>query len=135
MDHIPIDTPVKGRLWWTWFFLGGDFESPLVDDPEYIHFPSYDRKKAARKALYSTFSQWKFWSALVFLIAATIGLSVVDSTFQVCAGNGTIGAGLGFLIGISTLKWAIYQCGLPVYKEALKRSKQSAEQVAASDGP
>jgi hypothetical protein len=120
----------KSRKWWINFFLGGDFDGLFMYDPEFIHLPKCDRKQAAGLAVNSSWSRWRFWRALLFLTGATVGLSVVDSTLHLSDVNETLGAGLGFLVGLYSLRWAIYQCGLPVYREALARFKIAEKAMA-----
>ncbi len=130
MNSISTLWASKSRQWWINFFLGGDFDGLFMFDPDFLHVPKYDRKQAAGQAVNALWSRWRFWRALIFLIGATVGLSIVDSTLHLSDGNGTLGAGLGFLVGLSSVRWAIYQCGIPVYREALARFK-IAEQAMA----
>ena len=119
----------KSREWWINFFLGGDFDGLFMCDPDFLHVSQYDRKQAAGQAVNASWSRWKFWRALLFIGAIVAGLDFVDSTFHLSKGIITLGAVLGLFLGLYSLRWAIYQCGIPVYREELSRFKQ-AEQAA-----
>lgn len=120
----------KSREWWINFFLGGDFDGLFIYDPEFLHVTQHSRKQAAGRAVNASWSSWKFWRALMFIGAIIAILAFVESTFHLSRGIMTPCVVLGALLGLYSLRWAIYQSGIPVYRRMLSGFNQ-AEQGGA----
>ena len=97
-----------------WLYL---FEN----DPDFRHMPLSERRKAAYHAQRRALRHWQVLLTVVFLLAATVACSVLDSTLHLSDQSGTVGAGFGFLLGFVALHWAVYRYGIPHYREALQQ--------------
>jgi hypothetical protein len=111
-------TRKKGR-WWIGVLMG-DFAYSFVSEPDSLHIPLSKRRKAARGAVMRAFRHWQVWGSVLFLCAATVGFSVLDMAIGVGGYKGTLGAAIGFLLGLIALQWTIYSHGLTYYQEAVR---------------
>ncbi|MDB6110593.1 MAG: hypothetical protein JWR69_2343 [Pedosphaera sp.] len=92
--------------------------------PEFAHLPLSERRKAANHAQQRALGHWQVLLTIVFTIASTVGLSVLDRTI-LGDQDGTVGALFGFFLGFAALHWAFYRYGLPHYREALQKRPPS----------
>lgn len=112
-------------VWLKGVFVGS-FTYALTSDPEFLHVPLEQRREAAHEAQGRALTHWRVWCAIVGLFGSVIGFSFLEIWLGL-AKSGTVGACIGFFLGVAFLQRSLYYQGLPYYRATLLRfEKQNA---------
>lgn len=99
----------------------------LYYSKEFRHAPARERRMAAWEARQRAMRHWQFWLAIGLMMLATIVGSLIASHWFGDEPNGTIGALVGFLLGMAWYGRTLYRVGMPYYREILSHHDKGAD--------
>jgi hypothetical protein len=99
----------------------------LYNSREFQHIPIRERRRAAWEARQRAMRHWQFWLAIAFLAGSTLLCRLIARHWFSDEPNGTIGAGIGFGLGMAWYGRTLFRIGMPHYRQILKEYESRQE--------
>jgi hypothetical protein len=96
----------------------------LYNSPEFQNIDLKDRQEAAWQARQDSMKDWRFWGAVFTLFGLVILCSTLDRHLS-GSKDGTVGAVIGFGLGLCYYSHIFYVVGMPHYRRILSELQKN----------